>query len=622
MIKPESWKPIEIESLEPNAEVVARSNCNMLVTAGPGAGKTELLAQRACYLLQTNICKNPQKILAISFKRDAADNLKQRVKQRCGTEFSDRFISLTYDSFFKDILDRFKSALPDEYRLASYDITDIKRGETRGIIDSCGIPDVSFDELQSISHDTLENILLCGKAISKIGNESLEDKVAKQIWHNFLTEKKLTFMMISRLCELILEYNPVIINCLRLTYSHVFLDEFQDTTKIQYDILKKCFHNSQSVLTAVGDDKQQIMVWAGALVNAFDKFKQDFSAEQISLHYNYRSIPELVDIQKNIAQLITKSQYAATSISKSSQENACDIIIYPDEFAEAKSIAYIIQERITKYKLSPNDICILVRQRVSSYGESIITELNKKCIKARIEERYQKLLSEPLVKLVINYIKLWYATNAESWQMLFEFYENTMGPENVDDNFLAENVSKLSGEIFSLSSTNQLVDFIISLLGETELKRMYPQYANDSHWKSTILDLKTELSYYCNESADFKVAVDNLEGKNSIPIMSIHKSKGLEYDTVIFVGLEDSAFWNYPNKPREESCTFFVALSRAKRKIIFTITIHRQDNRGYNRKTSLDGINPIIEKLQECNHVEAFKYDAQSNSYLRWGEES
>ena len=87
-MRQEDWKPIDVDSLEPNAEKVVRSNCNMLVTAGPGAGKTELLAQRACYLLQTDTCKSPKKILAISFKRDAADNLKQRVKLRCGKDFA------------------------------------------------------------------------------------------------------------------------------------------------------------------------------------------------------------------------------------------------------------------------------------------------------------------------------------------------------------------------------------------------------------------------------------------------------------------------------------------------------------------------------------------------------
>lgn len=613
-MRQEDWKPIDVDSLEPNAEKVVRSNCNMLVTAGPGAGKTELLAQRACYLLQTDTCKSPKKILAISFKRDAADNLKQRVKLRCGKDFADRFVSVTYDSFFKDILDRFKAALPDDYSVKDYDITSIDRRETRNLIDSCGIPDVSFEELQSISHETLENVLLCGKPLSQISSNSLEDKVSTKIWHNFLKEKKLTFMMISRLCELILETNPVIIKCLQETFSHVFLDEFQDTSKIQYGILTRCFKNSSCILTAVGDDKQQIMVWAGALIDAFGRFKYDFSANQISLQLNYRSVPELVEIQKNVAQLITRSQQTMTSHFQSSQESVCDVFIYPNENMEAYLIAYMIAERIKKYSLKPSDICILVRQRVGVYGNRIISELEKWGIKSRVEEKYQKLLSEPLVKLVINYIKLWREINAQSWQILMDFYESTMRDENIDDNFMSENIEMLSEQIFFSSSISQLVDYIIGLLGESNLKKLYPQYKNVSTWNSTINDLKEELLKYSNKTQDFKTVIDNLEGENSIPIMSIHKSKGLEYDTVVFLGLEDSAFWNYPKNPQEEGCAFFVALSRAKKKVVFTITQQRQDNRGFNKKTSLKGIKPIIEKLQE-SQVCIYKYDITNNIY-------
>ena len=76
------WHPKDVESLEPAAETVVRSAENTLVVAGPGAGKTELLAQRACYLLETGPCKPPQRILAISFKRDAAKDLADRVEKR------------------------------------------------------------------------------------------------------------------------------------------------------------------------------------------------------------------------------------------------------------------------------------------------------------------------------------------------------------------------------------------------------------------------------------------------------------------------------------------------------------------------------------------------------------
>ena len=86
------------------------------MVAGPGAGKTELLAQKANYLFETDNCKEPYRILAISFKKDAAKNLKERVEQRCGKETACRFDSMTYDAFAKNLLDHFRLALPQELR--------------------------------------------------------------------------------------------------------------------------------------------------------------------------------------------------------------------------------------------------------------------------------------------------------------------------------------------------------------------------------------------------------------------------------------------------------------------------------------------------------------------------
>jgi len=106
------WAPADGFILEDIAILVATSTCNNIVVAGPGAGKTELLAQRACYLLETNTCINPKRILAISFKKDAADNLKDRVEKRCGKDLAVRFDSKTYDAFSKSILDRFMNGLP------------------------------------------------------------------------------------------------------------------------------------------------------------------------------------------------------------------------------------------------------------------------------------------------------------------------------------------------------------------------------------------------------------------------------------------------------------------------------------------------------------------------------
>jgi superfamily I DNA/RNA helicase len=116
-VAPDQWKPVGIDWMEPEAWRSVQSDYNVMVLAGPGSGKSELLAQRASFLLQTGDCVSPKQILAISFKRDAAGNLRDRVSERCKPEEVARFSSLTFDSFTKDILDRFKALLPDPWIL-------------------------------------------------------------------------------------------------------------------------------------------------------------------------------------------------------------------------------------------------------------------------------------------------------------------------------------------------------------------------------------------------------------------------------------------------------------------------------------------------------------------------
>ena len=115
-IRLEDWRPADGIVLEPVVDGAVRLTSNVIVIAGPGAGKTELLAQRACFLLQTGVCPPPKRILALSFKRDAARNLEARVAKRCAPEYARRFDSLTFESFGKTLLDRFGRALPASLR--------------------------------------------------------------------------------------------------------------------------------------------------------------------------------------------------------------------------------------------------------------------------------------------------------------------------------------------------------------------------------------------------------------------------------------------------------------------------------------------------------------------------
>src|SRR5258705_9932051 len=112
MIRVDRWAPSDNLKLEPNALVAATEiERNLALIAGPGAGKTELLAQRADFLLRTGACRYPQRILAISFKVDAARNLQRRVTERCGPDLAARLDSHTFHGFAKRLIDRNRGEL-------------------------------------------------------------------------------------------------------------------------------------------------------------------------------------------------------------------------------------------------------------------------------------------------------------------------------------------------------------------------------------------------------------------------------------------------------------------------------------------------------------------------------
>ena len=205
IIRPEDWTPDDGIILEDAADQAVRSNNHVLVIAGPGAGKTELLAQKAAYLFLTNTCKAPQKVLAISFKKDAAENLKERVEKRCGPDIKDRFTSMTYDAFAKRILDHFLYALPEDFRpLANYAVND---DETV----SAAFEKAGYNNPYNLSTNKLKSFYaatLAGESLPLQG-----DSLGVRVWRYLLKgfdgrSSTLTFKMIGLLADYIVQTNP------------------------------------------------------------------------------------------------------------------------------------------------------------------------------------------------------------------------------------------------------------------------------------------------------------------------------------------------------------------------------------------------------------------------------
>lgn len=281
-IPSESWRPRGISELEPNAWTALRRLESTSVVAGPGAGKSEFLAQRASYLLETGLCKAPQQILAISFKTDAAANLAARVRKRCPPELANRFASLTFDAFTKSLVDRFLAALPVSWRpTRPYDIAFPTRREVGDVLNRvrASVQPAWQARVAALSPDRFEAVDVGGFRLPPEFPQQVPtpEEFAVFAWlHTQLRgtqTSKLSFVTLNRLAELIVRANPKIARALRATYPFVFVDEFQDTSHAQYDFLLSTFGNAATSITAVGDHKQRFMGWAGARQDAFEQFE-------------------------------------------------------------------------------------------------------------------------------------------------------------------------------------------------------------------------------------------------------------------------------------------------------------------------------------------------------------
>lgn len=344
------------------------------VTAGPGAGKTEFLAQRASFLLETERCRPPQKILAISFKKDAARNLRERLRERV-PEQVDRFASMTFDAFTKSIVDRFRTLLPPVWAMADdYRIHFPSRSDVENFLS-----DAARTAPGEFRHEIFQ--IPPAKFLSDfVGTTSLQaepdqptrgSEYAISEWWNQNYRRDGTplvdFVMLNRLADLVVRSSSSLQRALRVTYPYVFVDEFQDTTYAQYTFLASVFPPVSTIVTVVGDDKQRIMGWAGALPSAFIQFARDYSDTQFELEHNFRSRQELVDLQHRFARRLNTSVRPQVSHVVSTEDGIAPVQAwdFSTTTREAQTVAAWIAADIEGSKRLPSQYALIARDRKS-----------------------------------------------------------------------------------------------------------------------------------------------------------------------------------------------------------------------------------------------------------------
>ena len=609
-ITPDNWTPSPGIRLEGTALTIVKSTHSISVLAGPGAGKTELLAQRAAFLLMTGSSPHPRRILAITFKVDAARNLKIRVADRCDRQQIQRFESLTIDGFAKRIIDQFLESLPDNLRPSTdYSILIQNRDtwEEFGLrnADQCpAIRTKNNKQLNKIVHGRIPEF-----AIEGATND--EQLIRSLWWRDQITAvpSRLTYDMIKLLAIYILNNQPSILNAVRQTYSHVFLDEFQDVTGLQYELIRTTFRGSDSILTAVGDSNQAIMGWAGALPDIFERFQADFGATDERLLYNFRSNARVVELINDLASTFD-DDFIPTECAREGDlvpENAVEGWVFETREIEGRFLAeFIANELHNNQELTPSDFVILARMRINDVEDRITEAFLASGLSVRNEAKavggiaIQDLVKEKSYLFFLSALKL--AINAREGQPFRgcrDTFADIKGADLESDKghslvlheirTLDDALKKvISGRPPTNVSGQEIIDEILLHTERHEFQRTYKEYSIGNLLNSTIEGFIAFFDECRRNATNWVDCIANMEGANSVRLMTIHKCKGLEYNTVLFVEFNDDAFWGND----DDINVFFVALSRAEERVYFSFC---RDAGGF------ANVRPIVDKLQAAN---------------------
>jgi len=548
MITVDEWQPADGLMLEPNAKRAAKARKRCLaLTAGPGAGKTEMLAQRADFLLRTGTCRYPKRILAISFKVDASRNLAERVERRCGQDLASRFDSYTFHAFAKRIIDRFRPVLTGEYALdAGYTLVDKKSGASRS--------EIVFADLVPYAIRILRT-----------------SKVAR--------------------------------NAIRQTYSDIFLDEFQDCTNLQYDLVKLAFQGTQIRLTAVGDTKQKIMGWAGALDGIFKSFTQDFDAVPLNMYRNFRSKPTLLRVQNEIIRKLDPD-----SVMPDEQIEGDEGEVFAWEFHDSQSEAIHLADLIGKWinteKLPPAEIAVLISKQPDLYADHLFKELEQRGIPYRNEQQLQDITVEPVARLIVDYLSCLYGQREpKAWirlmNQLVPFADEEIQASARKD--LDQLIRKQRKQVSEAKKTDAPFSewwtfgrAFLNHVGLQTIVALSPDYESQERLKQVVRDVRARITELLEIESDLPLALKLFSDDQAVRILTIHKSKGLEFDSVVIMAVENEIFFGDKDENR---CAFFVGVSRAKRRLILTHTNKRDEPANARRW-----------KVSRTAHLEYFDY--------------
>ncbi len=584
-----------------------------MIVAGAGSGKTKVLTYKIAYLIDKGY--PPDSILALTFTNKAADEMKERIRELIGTKADSLWMG-TFHSIFAKILRIESRHINYEINFSIYDAED-SLSLVQNIISNMNI------ELDSVTPNSVRHrisymknhMVMPAEFRKKHKGEFIEEKIAdiydeyqkRLVANNSMDFEDLLLMPIE-----MFNSNQKILAKYKKKFDYILVDEFQDTNKAQYELIKLLV-TKDGKISVVGDDAQSIYSWRGANLGNMIDFQKDFPKHKIfKLEQNYRSTKTILAAADSVIKN-NKEQLIKTLWTENNDGELLTLVKCADEKDEAFQIAKYIKHEISKKKLSLKDFGILYRTNAQSRALEDIFRREKipytivggiefykrKEVKDLVaylrvianqedEESLLRIMNFPqrgigstTIKRMIAFARKHDISLFETMTRVFEVIDIK---ERIQKNVKGFKV--LLDKYIELKDKLSVGELSRALVDDLGILRMFKEENTPESISrlENINELLSALSDFSNSNDDAKLEdyledvslisdIDMYEDeKNVVTMMTIHSAKGLEFPIVFVSGCEEDIFplsnrFSTEATVEEERRLFYVAVTRAKQKV-------------------------------------------------------
>ncbi len=571
----------------------------LLVIAGAGSGKTKVLTTRIANLVEKGV--DPTNILAITFTNKAAKEMKERVINILGPVAYETTIS-TFHSFGLRIL-------KVNYALLGYDknFTILDSDDVLTIIKKI-LKDMNLDPKKynpkAIRNkiSSCKNELIDSKGFLKYVNTDFDDitqKVFSKYEEKLKQNSSVDFDDLLILPIILFRSHPDVLRNYQELYKYILIDEYQDTNEAQY-ILVKMISAKYKNICVVGDESQSIYSFRGSNYRNILNFEKDYKdAKVILLERNYRSTKKILDV----ANSIIKNNKERKDKKLWTDNESGDNTVYHralDEKDEAKYVTEKI-EKLIDDGVSKKDIAVLYRTNAQS--RNIEEALLHDNVPYKVVGSFY-FYNRKEIKDLISYLKLIYNHKDDiSLSRIINVPKRGIGPKTIENlNLKASSLGKSIFEVIDSGkelefkklieeiekesehlSLTELVDFVLEksgmkeeLVSEKSLEADI-RLENLEEFKSITKSFEenhgiVSLEDFLEEISLVSDIEEHKKNDDVVTLMTVHSSKGLEFEYVFLIGMEESIFphinsFDSASAIEEERRLCYVAVTRAKKKL-------------------------------------------------------